>query len=106
MPEVIEMVKDAERRSEANLAAADAEAEKIIGDAKKAAERLVGDRVKAAADRAADRVAAAERENSALMDKSTTELNAEIQSLKNSANDKMAKAVDLVCGSIVHRQEA
>ena len=96
MTNSVEMVRQAERKSETIVAGANSEANQIIDKAKKAADTIITDGVKASRDRIADSVTAAHQTNRTLMDKFSVEIDAEIESLKDLTKDRTAEAVERV----------
>lgn len=96
MSNSVELVRQAEKKAEEVVAAANNESNQIISDAKKAAEKTIGDGENASRLRFADSVEAAHKTNRDLMDEFNVELDAEIQSLKDTTRHKTAGAAQLV----------
>jgi vacuolar-type H+-ATPase subunit H len=90
------MVRQAERKSEEVVSAANNEANQIISDAKKTAASMIADGARSSESKTEQAVAAAHEANRALMDEFSAELEAEVRALKASAAEKTGEAVELV----------
>ena len=96
MSNSVEMVRQAERKSEEVVTAANYEASKIISDAKKAAASVIADGARSSESETEQAVAAAHDANRVLMDEFSIELEAEVRALKASAAEKTDEAVELI----------
>ena len=100
MTSSVEMVRQAEQKSEETVSSADYEAGQIIGAANKAAASIIAGGIEASKGRFADSVAGAHRENHTLMEEFSVEIDAEVQSLIESTRPRIAGAVESVFLSI------
>ena len=100
MPNSIELIKDAEQKSDGIVAEARLEAAKIIDGAESAALSIVGEAIKTAKDYSAGKIAEARRGIDARADSRAAELEADVKALSDAVRGTLAEATQLIYESI------